>query len=82
MLAPNKGIVTASFGGVLCDILFAGVSGVFMPSQLYVTAAAVGVIVYVILLFFGVDETPAFLTCFVLTFIVRLLAFKFNIQTC
>lgn len=52
-----------------------------MPGQLYVAAAAVGAFVFVILWELGVDSTVSFLACFLLTFVIRLAAVKFNIQS-
>jgi len=81
VVAPILGVITASFGGVLRDVFFARVPQQFMPGQLYTTAAAVGAIVYVVLWALGFNETVGFLTCFALTFIIRVLAVKFNIQS-
>ena len=81
IVAPIMGIITASFGGVLRDVLFARVPQTFMPGQLYASAAAAGAIVYVLLWKLGVDSTVSFLACFLLTFIIRIVSVKFNIQS-
>ena len=81
VVAPIMGVITASFGGVLRDVFFARVPQSFMPGQLYVAAAATGAIVYVLLWEMGVDSTVSFLACFLLTFIIRMVSVKFNIQS-
>ena len=81
VVAPIMGVITASFGGVLRDVFFARVPQSFMPGQLYVAAAAAGAIVYVLLWEMGVDSTVSFLTCFLLTFIIRMASVKFNIRS-
>lgn len=81
IVAPILGVITASFGGVLRDVFFARVPQSFMPGQLYAAAAAIGAIVYVVLWGLGFSETVGFLVCFSLTFIVRIVSIKFNIQS-
>lgn len=80
IVAPILGVITASFGGVLRDVFFVRVPQSFMPGQLYVVAAIVGTVVYVVLWGLGFSETVSFLACFALTFIVRIASIRFNIQ--
>jgi uncharacterized membrane protein YeiH len=52
------GVLTASFGGIIRDVL-AGVPSVLMRREIYVSAAALGAMTYVGLVFFGVDRVVA-----------------------
>ena len=52
------GVLTASFGGIIRDVL-AGVPSVLMRREIYVSAAALGAGAYVALVFFGVDRIIA-----------------------
>ncbi|MCB0025985.1 MAG: TRIC cation channel family protein [Caldilinea sp.] len=81
IVAPIMGIVTASFGGVLRDVLFTRIPQTFLPSQLYASAAAVGAVAYVILWWLGAGETTSFLVCFGLTFLIRIASLRYNIRS-
>ena len=52
------GVLTASFGGIIRDVL-AGVPSVLMRREIYVSAATLGAGTYVALVFFGVDRVAA-----------------------
>ncbi|MBC7506498.1 MAG: TRIC cation channel family protein, partial [Sandarakinorhabdus sp.] len=52
------GVLTASFGGIIRDVL-AGVPSVLMRREIYVSAAAFGATTYVALVFIGVDRIVA-----------------------
>ncbi len=80
-VAPIMGVVTATFGGVLRDMFFAQVPQIFLPSQFYAAAAAVGAILFVVLRQLNASENTSFLACLAVTFILRLASIKFNIQS-
>ena len=52
------GVLTASFGGIIRDVL-AGVPSNLMRREVYVSAAALGATTYVVLVVFGVDRIVA-----------------------
>ena len=52
------GVLTASFGGIIRDVL-AGVPSILMRREIYVSAAALGATAYVALVFFGIDRIVA-----------------------
>jgi uncharacterized membrane protein YeiH len=52
------GVLTASFGGIIRDVL-AGVPSVLMRREIYVSAAALGAAGYVLLVALGVDRVVA-----------------------
>jgi len=78
-VAPVLGVITASFGGVIRDVFFAQVPSMFRRGQLYTVCAALGSIVYVVLILFGVNEILSFLACVVCTFVSRMVAVRYNI---
>jgi uncharacterized membrane protein YeiH len=81
IVAPVFGVVTASFGGVLRDVLFAQTPSIFKRSQLYSISAAIGSIVYVILYLLDVNATLSFIVCVAVTFLVRMASVRFNIRS-
>jgi uncharacterized membrane protein YeiH len=81
IVAPVFGVVTASFGGVLRDIIFAQTSTIFKRSQLYSISAAIGSIAYVILYSLDANATLSFSVCVAVTFIVRMASVRFNIRS-
>jgi uncharacterized membrane protein YeiH len=58
VVAVTMGVVTASFGGIIRDVLGAE-SPVVLSREIYVTAALVGALVFVTLVQLGVTRDPA-----------------------
>jgi uncharacterized membrane protein YeiH len=58
LVAIGMGVLSASFGGIVRDVL-AGEPSVLLKKQIYVTAALVGSSVFVVLRYVGSDEVPA-----------------------
>ena len=58
LVCVAMGVLSASFGGILRDVL-AGEPSVLLKKQIYVTAALVGAGVFVVLRLVGSDEVPA-----------------------
>ena len=58
LVAVGMGVLSASFGGIVRDVL-AGEPSVLLRKQIYVTAALVGASVFVVLRLVGSDEIPA-----------------------
>jgi uncharacterized membrane protein YeiH len=79
IVAPVFGVITASFGGVIRDVFFAQVPSIFKRGQLYSTSAAIGAVIYVILFAFGADTSLGFIMCVGTTFLVRIVAVRYNI---
>lgn len=78
-VAPVFGVMTASFGGVIRDVFFAQTPSIFRRGQLYSTSAAIGSIVYVILVALGISPSANFVVCVSVTFLVRMVSVRFNI---
>jgi uncharacterized membrane protein YeiH len=79
IVAPVFGVITASFGGILRDVLFAQTPSIFKRSQLYATSAAIGSVLYVVLFSLGASVTIGFILCVGVTFLVRMASVRFNI---
>ena len=69
-IAIVTGIMTATFGGILRDIL-SGEPSVLMRPEIYVTAALAGSTVYVVALSAGTPEAAAAVAGAVIAFLVR-----------
>jgi uncharacterized membrane protein YeiH len=73
--------MTASFGGLIRDILFAEMPSVLKRGQLYALCAAAGSAVYVLLLLLEFGDTVGVLVCTVVAFGLRMASVKYNIRT-
>ncbi|MEM1339494.1 MAG: trimeric intracellular cation channel family protein [Bacteroidota bacterium] len=72
------GTMTASFGGVIRDILCNEIPVIFRK-EIYATACIIGGMVYFALVALGSPETYSYITSIVVIIAVRLLAVKFGI---
>jgi uncharacterized membrane protein YeiH len=76
------GIINAAGGGLLRDILVREEPLLFKPGQLYVLAALAGCVLFVLLaVYLGIQTELAALVTITFTFILRMLAIKFNWST-
>jgi uncharacterized membrane protein YeiH len=75
------GVITATFGGVIRDILCNQKPQLFQPTEhLYATCAFLGGWIYVILVSLEFLPTVALIICIVITFLLRVLAVKFDLK--
>jgi uncharacterized membrane protein YeiH len=72
------GTITASFGGVIRDVLLNNVPLVFRK-EIYALASIVGGLFYFGLLKIKIDEDAAKIVCILLIFCIRLFAVKFKL---
>lgn len=76
------GSITATFGGVLRDVLRNEVPFIFSPGELYATSVFVGGVVFLMLEFgVGVSRPAAMISGALTTIVVRLFAMYFRWQT-
>ena len=76
-IAVAMGVMTATFGGVIRDIL-GGESPLILRKEIYVTAALAGASAYVVLVALGVSNAVATGAGFALCFSIRALALHFH----
>ena len=75
------GVVTATFGGVVRDILCNQKPQLFLPTEpLYATCAFIGAWIYIALVKQSVAPTIAILTCIAAVFFLRILAIGFDVK--
>lgn len=75
------GVVTATAGGVLRDILCNKIPEVFLrTTQLYVTCSFIGCWFYIGLHLLGLGDVPGLIVCILVTFTLRILAVRLNVS--
>jgi uncharacterized membrane protein YeiH len=72
------GTVTGCFGGIIRDILLNNIPLIFRK-EIYATACIIGGLVYLILRYFGVDETLLKVISVSVVFLIRIIAVRFNL---
>ncbi len=77
IIAIAMGVITATFGGIIRDIL-GGESPALLRREIYVTAAFLGATLFVALAQFGLDRSISLVAGFVITLIIRLGALRWN----
>lgn len=79
--AAMIGVVTATFGGVLRDIMCNQKPHLFQPTEpLYATCAFVGAWIYILLIYLNFPPSVALLACVAATFLFRLAAVKYDLK--
>lgn len=73
------GVVTATFGGVIRDVL-AGVPTLIMHKEIYVTAAFIGSVIFWVLAILGYSQSVVFVASFAATFSIRALALIYRLK--
>ncbi len=72
------GTITASFGGVIRDILCNEIPVIF-HKEIYATACILGGLSYFLLIQLPIDDTHAYIAAILIIILVRILAVKFHI---
>ena len=79
LVAIVMGVVTATFGGVLRDVICNEIPSIFRTSQLYATCALLGSIVYLLLRVTALGEAGASAAAIAAAAGLRLLAMRYDI---
>ena len=75
------GVVTATFGGVVRDILCGQKPQLFLPTEpVYATCAFVGAWIYIGLIGLSVAPSAALLSCIAAVFTLRMLSVRFDVR--
>ncbi len=77
VVAMAMGVITATFGGMIRDVL-GGESPLILRREIYVTAALLGAGCFVVLTTVGLDREIALISAFLLAVAVRLSALRWN----
>jgi uncharacterized membrane protein YeiH len=80
LVASLMGVITGVFGGVLRDIFCAEIPLVFLPGELYASAAWAGALTLVGLRIYGVDEVTAGWIGMVVVFGLRMVAMWLRVR--
>jgi uncharacterized membrane protein YeiH len=79
VIAIALGVATATFGGIIRDIL-SGESPVILRREIYVTASFLGASVFVLLQNLGLPKDAAIISGFFAAFLLRAAAITFNLS--
>lgn len=70
--AVIMGVVGATFGGLLADILCGEKPDLLKRSELYATASAIGGLIYILLKKYGVNNSAGLFTCVLIVVCIRI----------
>ncbi len=73
------GVMSATFGGLIADLLSGRPPSLFQKGELYATAAAIGGVVYILLMHFHVSSNLSLSICVGIVVAVRIISRKKNI---
>lgn len=73
------GVMSATFGGLIADLLCGRPPSLFQKGELYATAAAIGGVSYILLMHFGVSSNISLSICVGIVVAVRIISKKKNI---
>lgn len=79
VIAIAMGVATATFGGIIRDIL-GGESPIILKQEIYITAALLGATVFVVLGWLGVPADPSAGLAFLAAFSLRAAALHWNLS--
>jgi uncharacterized membrane protein YeiH len=79
-IAVIMGVITGCFGGIIRDIIGNKVPTVFSKTQLYATCAFAGCVMYILLDWLGIPAGVSIPLSAAVTFVVRMLAVRFNVS--
>ena len=79
LITISLGTISASFGGVIRDILCNEIPVIFRK-EIYATACIFGAITFIILNEFNIDSTVIYISTTLIIIVIRLIAVKFHLS--
>ena len=73
------GVISATFGGIVRDVL-SGEIPLILRKEIYATAAAAGATLYTVLRIHGADLLPATIAAFALCFVIRSFSIAYGVS--
>ena len=74
------GVITATFGGLLADILCNNIPDLLHNTEIYATACLIGGFIFVVMIRLGVNSDISIIACVTLIVGLRFLSKYLNIQ--
>ncbi len=74
------GIITATFGGLLSDVLCNKVPNLLKPGELYATACIVGGSLYLLMINYHINTTTSMIVGILVTVVVRIFSIRRKLQ--
>jgi uncharacterized membrane protein YeiH len=74
MYALVMGVMTATFGGLLADLLCNAIPNLLKKGELYATACAIGGVAYLIMKKTALEQNASLLLCIIIIIAVRILS--------
>lgn len=74
------GVITATFGGLITDVLCSNIPDLLKNGELYATACLIGGLIFVLMLHFGVNTDICIVTCVLLIVLLRIISKLKNIH--
>lgn len=78
--AVIMGVISATFGGFLADIICGEVPNLLKRGELYATACAIGGVLYILMKQFGVEYNIALFGCVLIIVAIRILSKRNRLQ--
>ncbi len=68
------GVITATFGGLITDVLCSNIPDLLKNGEIYATACLIGGLIFVLMLHFGVNTDICIVTCVLLIVLLRIVS--------
>jgi uncharacterized membrane protein YeiH len=72
--AVIMGVITATFGGLITDMLCSNIPDLLKGGELYATACFIGGLIFVFLLYLGLNNDVCIVTCVTLIVLLRIIS--------
>lgn len=72
--AVIMGVITATFGGLITDMLCSNIPDLLKGGELYATACFIGGMIFILLLYFGLNDDVCIMACVTLIVALRIIS--------